>query len=152
KGSLVKRSLLRTVDSFTYTGREFEYRKVPIEVVQEYMMGGEVKSYVVTLYMPGHLSAPVSQPVPAGYPEDEFSQIPDYRNRTDNRYHYPDVPKDAPVTCATHAFGKKDKEHDWDTILEYLKNGTIPAFPPPDPEKKTEDLRRSFIRASKRFI
>ncbi|KAG6839991.1 hypothetical protein H0H93_004855, partial [Arthromyces matolae] len=95
-GSLARRSLLRTVDSFTYTGREFEYRRIPVEVEWEYLVGDETFSYVVTLYPSGHLSAPVTQPNPQGYPEDERSEIPDYRNRTDHRWHYPDVPKDAP--------------------------------------------------------
>ncbi|KAG6842893.1 hypothetical protein H0H93_003024, partial [Arthromyces matolae] len=61
-GSLVTRSLLRTADSFTYLGREFEHRKVPLAVEHEVSLGGEVFSLELVFYLRGYLTAPVSNP------------------------------------------------------------------------------------------
>ena len=50
EGSLVNHSLLKSTDSTTYTGHEFEHRKIATTTWVEVSLGGETHGVKVTLY------------------------------------------------------------------------------------------------------
>jgi len=57
KGSLVKYSLLSITDDFSYTGREFEHRKVCTPKVVECIFEGETFSFEVFSYECAYMSS-----------------------------------------------------------------------------------------------
>ena len=149
KKSLVKRSLLSITDDFSYTGREFEYRKVCTPFEATCSLGGEVFTLELSRYQRSYMSSlEPGAPQPSVTDNSTLQGIPDPALRTDNRVNYEDVPPLTDVTCATHSFGIKDKDSPemWQEIITYLKTDVLPL--------RCEDPaeRKSFIRKSKNYF
>ncbi|GLB42560.1 putative transposition, RNA-mediated [Lyophyllum shimeji] len=150
QGSLLRRSLLRTVDTFGYIGREFEHRRVQDPELVECSLGGEVFSLELITYRRAYISElREGEPVPTTtFQLSANRRIGDPLTRTDNRTGYHDVPADATVTCATHTFGKKDFESPelWAEIYKYLSEDVIPE------SYDTAEKRRKFVGKTKQFF
>jgi len=147
--SLVKRSLLAITDNFSYTGREFEHRRVSVSEVVECELAGEVFTLEVQKYPRAFMSSlkkGASQPTMTD--QSALPGIPDPSLCTDNRFNYEDVDPLENVTCTTHSYGVKDQDSPemWMEIIAYLKTDTLPEH------CKDLKLRKSFIRRSKGFF
>lgn len=142
KRSLVKQSLLSITDDFSYTGREFEYRKVCTPFEATCSLGGEVFTLELSRYQRSYMSSlEPGAPQPSVTDNSTLQGIPDPALRTDNRVNYEDVPPLTDVTCVMHSFGVKDKDSPemWQEIITYLKTDVLPL--------RCEDPaeRKSFI-------
>ena len=149
KGSLVKYSLLSITDEFSYTGREFEHRKVCIPKVVECVFGSETFSFEIFSYKRAYMST-LKQGT-SSLSVTENSLVPVLSESTlqmSNRIDYEDVSPQIEVTCAVHAYGVKDKDSPemWTEIITYLKNDTMPTRCS-DPVE-----RKAFIRQTKNFF
>jgi hypothetical protein len=149
KGSLVMWSLLSITDDFSYTGREFEHRRVNVSELVSCELAGEIFTIEIQRYprvFMSTLKEGESQPTLT----DQFAVAgtPDPLKRTDNRINYEDVDPRMYITCATHAYGVKDQDSAemWREIIEYLKTDALP--------ERCQDpaLRKSFIRRTKGFF
>ena len=142
-GSLVKRSLLSITDNFSYTGREFEHRRVNVPELVLCELGGEVFTIEIQRYPRAYMSSlKFGASQPTIYDQSDLSGIPDPSLRTDNRVNYEDVDPLMDVMCATHSFGVQDQDSPgmWQEIITYLKTDSLPEHCQ-DPNK-----RKSFIR------
>ena len=142
KGSLMKYSLLSITDNFSYTGREFEYRKVCNSEVIDCILGGEARTFEIFSYERAYMSSLKQGASPPSITNNStFLGLLDPTLRTDNRINYEDVSLQVEVTCAVHAYGVKDKDsvEMWAEIILYLKDDIMPARC----ENPTE--RKSFI-------
>ena len=149
KGSLVKRSLLSITDEFSYTGREFEHRRVNVAELVTCKLADEVFTLEVQRYPRAFMSSlKQGKPRPTVTDQSALPGIPDPSLRTDNRVNYEDVDPQTDVTCATHAYGVKDEDslEMWTEITAYLKTDALPERCR-DPAK-----RKSFIRKTKGFF
>ena len=147
--SLVKRSLLSITDDFSYTGHEFEYRKVCTSFVATCSLGNEVFDVELYRYGRSYMSSlQQGAPQPSITDRSSLPGIPDPSLRTDNRINYEEVPLSIAVTCAVHAFGVKDKDSPemWQEIITYLKTDVMPSRCEDPAERKT------FIRRTKNFF
>ena len=148
-GSLVKRSLLSITDNFSYTGREFEHRRVNVPELVLCELGGEVFTIEIQRYPRAYMSSlKFGASQPTIYDQSDLSGIPDPSQRTNNRVNYEDVDPLTDVTCATHSFGVQDQDSPemWREIITYLKTDSLPERCQ-DPNK-----RKSFIRRTKGFF
>ena len=148
-GSLIKYSLLSVTDDFSYTGREFEHRRISVSTLEECTLGGEAFTIEVFRYPRAYmteLNKGASQP--SVIDQSALPGIPDPALRTDNRLKYEEVSPYSEVTCATHSFGVQDKDSPemWQEIVTYLKMDIMP----PRCEDATE--WKSFIRKTKNFF
>jgi len=148
-GSLIKYSLLSITDDFSYTGLEFEHRKVCVPTLVECTLGGETFTIEVYQYPRAYMSSlkeGASQPSLTD--QSALSGIPDPMLRTDNRSKYEEVSHFTDVTCATHSFGVQDKDSPemWHEIVTYLKMDVMPS--------RCENAieRKSFVRKTKNFF
>jgi hypothetical protein len=149
KGSLVKRSLLSVTDDFSYTGREFEHRRVNVSELVTCELAGEVFTIEIQRYPRAFMSTlKEGAPLPTLADQSTFPGIPDAFQRTDNRLHYEDIDPQTCVTCATHAYGVKDQDSAemWREIIAYLKTDALPV--------RCQDpvQRKAFIRRTKGFF
>ena len=149
KGSLFKRSLLSVTDDFSYTGREFEHRRVNVAELVTCELAGEEFSMEIQRYPRAYMSTlkdGASQPTLTD--QSGLPGIPDPSLRTDNRVNYEEIDPRMNVTCATHTYGVKDQDSPemWEEIIAYLKAGTLPG------RCQDSSLRKSFIRRSKMFF
>ena len=111
KGSLVKYSLLSVTDNFSYTGREFEFRRVCTAEVIDCVMEGEARTFEIFSYERAYMSSLKQGASPPSITDNPTSlDLLDATLRTDNRINYEDVPSQIEVTCAVHAYGVKDKD------------------------------------------
>jgi len=92
KGSLVKYSLLSITDNFSYTGREFEDRKVCTPKVVECMFEGDTCSFEVFSYKRAFMSS-IKQGVSPPSITDEYLApgLLEMSLQTDNRINYENV-------------------------------------------------------------
>ena len=130
KKSLVKRSLLSITDDFSYTGREFEHRKICTPVLATCSLGEEVFTMELSIYRRSYMtSLRPGAPQPSVTDNSTLPGIPEPALRTDNRVNYEDVSPQTDVTCATHSFGVKDKDSPemWQEITTYLKLDVLPT-------------------------
>ena len=149
KGSLIKYSLLSVTDNFSYTGHEFELRKVCTAKVIDCILGGEARSFEIFSYERAYMSSLKQSASPPSITNNStFLDLLDPTLRTDNRINYEDISPQIEVTCAVHAYGVKDKDsvEMWAEIISYLKDDIMPA--------RCEDPaeRKSFIRQTKNFF
>ena len=147
--SLVKYSLLAVTDDFSYTGFEFEHRKVCSPILAECSLGGEVFMIEISRYCRAYMSSLKSgAPQPTLTDLSALPGLPEATLRTDNRVNYEDVPPLTDVTCATHSFGVKDRDSPgmWQEIIDYLKTDKMPD------RCQDQALRKSFIRKTKNFF
>ena len=147
--SLVKYSLLAVTDDFSYTGSEFEHRKVRVPVLAKCSLGEEVFMIELSEYRRAFMStlkSGASQPMVTD--QSALPGIPSAMLRTDNRINYEDVPPRYEVTCAMHSFGVKDRDSPemWQEIISYLKTDMMPERCH-DPTE-----RKSFVRKTKNFF
>ena len=147
--SLVKYSLLSITDDFSYTGFEFEHRKVCVPVLAKCSLGDEIFMMELSEYRRAYMSTLRSgAPQPTVTDQSSLPGIPDATLRTDNRLNYEDVPPRSEVTCAMHSFGVKDRDSPemWEEIIKYLKTDVMP-------ERCQDQVeRKSFIRRTKNFF
>ena len=149
KGSLVKRSLLSVTDNFSYTGREFEHRRVNVAELVTCELAGEVFSMEIQRYPRAYMSTlKEGAPLPTLTDQSALLGNPDPSLRTDNRVNYEEVDPRKDITCATHTYGVKDQDSPdlWEEIIAYLKNGTLPD------RCQDQSMRKSFIRRTKAFF
>ncbi|RDB28645.1 hypothetical protein Hypma_014867 [Hypsizygus marmoreus] len=150
RNALLRRSLLRTTDTVSYTGSEFEARKVRFSKTYICRLGNENVSLDFTLYRRAYLSGlKEGHPRPVQeQPEDLWGHLGDMDERLDNRKDYEHVPPDVHLTCLTHAFGLKDEDSPelWLEIYDYLSKDLLPA--------RCTDLaeRKKFIRKTTSFF
>jgi len=109
--SLVKCSLLSITDDFSYTGCEFEHRKVCMPFVATCSLGSKVFNMELCHYRHSYMSS-LRQGASQLSITDQSSLpgTPDPLLRTDNRVNYKDIPSSTFVSCAVHTFGIKDKD------------------------------------------
>ena len=108
KGSLFKRSLLSVTDDFSYTGREFEHRRVNVAELVTCELAGEEFSMEIQRYPRAYMSTlkdGASQPTLTD--QSGLPGIPDPSLRTDNRVNYEEIDPRMNVTCATHTVRDK---------------------------------------------
>jgi hypothetical protein len=149
KGSLVKHSLLSITDDFSYTGREFEHRKVCTPILATCSLGEDTFTLEMNQYKRSYMSSlRPGAPRPTVTDESVLPGIPDPTLRTDNRINYEDVPPFTNVTCATHSYGVKDRDSPemWTEIVNYLKTDVMPD------RCENPDERKSFVRKTKSFF
>jgi hypothetical protein len=130
KGNLLMWSLLKSTDSLTYTGHEFENRHTPSTTTVECLLGEESVELEVVTYGYEYMSR-LRKGAP---PISTFDTICgaghiDAMERTDTRQNYEDVDPNGPIACISHAYGTADYESPelWQEILAYLKDGTEPG-------------------------
>ena len=148
-GSLVKRSLLSITDDFSYTGHEFEHRRVKVPELVKCELAGEAFTLEIQRYPRAFMSSLKQGALrPTVTDQSTLPGIPHPTSRTDNRVNYEDVDPMTDVTCATHAYGVKDDDSSemWEEIIAYLKTDVLPERCQ-DPVK-----RKSFIRKTKGFF
>ena len=148
-GLLIKYSLLSVMGDFSYTGTEFEHRKIRVPDMVECTLGGETFTIEVYRYPRAYMtSLKEGAPPPSLSDLSTLPGIPKPSLRTDNRLNYEEVPPLTDVTCATHSFGIQDKDSPemWQEIITYLKSDTMPT--------RCENVmeRKSFIRRTKNFF
>jgi hypothetical protein len=152
EGSLLDHTLLKSTDSTTYTGHEFERRRSPSTTWVEVSLGEEVYEVEITSYGYEYLSglakgkhAPTLHN-PCMHPGQSHST-----NHLDSRLNYDDVEYRGiePEVIATigHVHGRQEGEPEglWPAILRYLKDNILPKFPSPQ-------QRRAFLKRSRYFI
>ena len=147
--SLVKYSLLAVTDDFSYTGSEFEHRKVCSPVSAKCSLGGEVFTIELLQYRRAYMSTLKSgAPRPTITDQSALSGIPDAALRTDNRINYENIPPHYEVTCATHSYGVKDRDSPemWQEIIAYLKTDAMPD------RCQDQIMHKSFIRKTKNYF
>lgn len=148
-GSLLKHSLLKSTDSFSYVGREFELRKIAITSVCTYTLGDELIELETTNYARGFLSDLKSgEQTPTQEWHNAADGIGHHEDRTDHRCGYEDVSIDTEVSCLTHAFGVKAEESPelWQEIFEYLTTDKLPS------RCRDVALKKSFVRRTQLFF
>ena len=132
-GSLIKYSLLSVMDDFSYTGTEFEHRKIRVPDMVECTLGGETFTIEVYRYPRAYMtSLKEGAPPPSLSDLSTLPGIPEPSLQTDNRLNYEEVPPLTDVICATHSFGIQDKDSPemWQEIITYLKTGGLISAPP----------------------
>ena len=149
KASLIKRSLLSITDDFSYTGREFEHRRVAVSELVECELAGEVFTIEVQRYPRAFMSSLKQGALqPTLTDQSGLPGILDPSSQTNNRLNYEDVDPLICVTCATHAHGIQDKDSPemWNKVIAYLKKDALP--------KRCEEpaIRKSFIQQTKGFF
>jgi len=129
KKSLIKCSLLSITDDFSYTGREFEHRKVCTPILETCSLGEEVFTMELSHYRRSYMtSLGPGAPQPSVTDNSTLPGIPDASLRTDNRVNYENVPPLTDVMCTVHSFGVKDKDSPEMRleIITYLKSDILP--------------------------
>ena len=98
-GSLAKYSLLSVVDDFSYTGSEFEFRRVCVPTTMvEYMLGRETFAIEIQQYPQAYMSTLKEGASPPSLTDQSaLPGIPDPTLRMDNRMDYEDV---SPLTLS----------------------------------------------------
>ena len=143
KGSLLTHVLLKSTDTLTYTGHEFENRRTPAHETVQVCLGDEVLDLEITTYSYEYMSKP-RQGAPLPIPHDSLHTTLNGinpHNRLDTRRGYEDVDPMGYIACAMHTHGIKDVEspEGWKEVFRYLRDGLIP-------------LRITSLKERKRFL
>jgi hypothetical protein len=149
EGSLVDHSLLKSTDSTTYTGHEFEDRHTPYSFWTEVSLCDDVFKVEVTSYGYEYMTDLVDGEFPP-VPHDPdmhpgISYSPDHPT---SRRKYVDVDPSGRIATISHIHGRQEGEPDgiWAQLLLYLKDGALPT------ECDDSSLLRKFLKRARNFI
>ena len=149
KGNLLMWSLLKSTDSLSYTGHEFENRHTPTTTTVEFLLGEELIELETTTYGYEYMSRLCKGAPPVTFVNSYNTAGPiGAQECTDTRRNYEDVDPKGHIACISHAYGTKDFEspEHWQEILAYLKDGIIP--------ERCENLRerKKFLSRTRVFV
>ena len=133
EGTLLTYSLLKSTDSTTYTGHEFEYRNVPTTTWVEVTLGEEMFSVEVTSYGYEYMTnLREGESLPFDHDQGMLHYVSYLAQFPTSRMKYEDVRLTSPRDIATisHEHGQKEGECPgiWDDMLRYLKDNLLPTF------------------------
>jgi hypothetical protein len=129
-GSLIDHTLLKSTDSTTYTGHEFEDRNVPRSTWVGVGLGEEVFEVEVTTYgyeyMTGLREGESLPETHDPYMHPGVSYSPGHPT---SRRGYEDVDENGEVRTISHIHGRREGEPVgiWEQLLRYLKDGELPV-------------------------
>jgi hypothetical protein len=149
KGGLISSSLLRSTDTLTYTGHEFENRKTPTCEIVGISLGEEEFTMEITTYGYEYMTGPIkgesllmeplSETCPGG-----SSLCVRYGTRED----YENVDPAGVIACISHTYGVKDLEPPelWREMKAYLKDGMLPS------RCENQKERKLFLSRTRNFM
>ena len=135
-GSLLDHTLLKSTDSTTYTGHEFEHRKFPMTAWVEVSLGAEVCEVEVTSYGYEYMSGLAEGEQPPVLHNPNMNPGLSYSaDHPDSRLNYDGVKyqdiEPGEIATIGHVHGRREGEPEglWDAMLRYLKDDMLPKFP-----------------------
>jgi hypothetical protein len=148
-GSLLDHTLIKSTDSTTYTGHEFEDRNVPYPALIEVTLGDETFEIEVVTYRYEYMSGlREGESSPTLHDPDMHPGVSYSRKHPTSRRNYEDVEKLGNIRTITHIRGRQEGEPKdiWEQILRYLKDDKLPA------ECNDVMYRRKFLKRTRGFI
>lgn len=150
EGTLLTFSLLKSTDSTTYTGHEFEHCHVPTRKWVEIALGNETFNVEVVSYGYEYMTGLRTG---ESHPQDHDLTMLHYRSYSAQhptaRMGYEDVAlkDESDIATISHVHGRKEGEQlgYWDDMLSYLKDNVSPFF-------ATASEQRAFLKRSNNFI
>ena len=130
KGNLLTWLLLKSTDSLSYTGHEFDNCHAPTTASYEFLLGEELVELEVTTYSYEYMSELREGAPPVTSFNSYIGAGPvSAQECTDTRRNYKNVDPDGYIACISHAYGTKDFESPelWQEILVYLKDSVMPV-------------------------
>jgi hypothetical protein len=123
-------TLLKSTDSTTYTGHEFEHRKVPNPAQVEVMLDEETFEIEVIAYGYEYM-AEIKDGEPQPLLHDPYMHpgASYWSNHPMSRRGYEDVDRLGNIQTVTHEHERQEGEPEgiWEQILRYLKDDELPA-------------------------
>ena len=149
KRGLIVSSLLKSTDTLTYMGHEFENRHTPSYETVEVSIGGESFMMEVTVYSYEFMSGPTEGTLShSGFYSSLGGGGIEAAPNSETHHDYGDVDPDGYIACISHAYSVKDFESPelWQEILSYLMDGMLPTH--------CDNLRerRQFLSRSRTFV